>query len=68
MNIPKKVGITMKVPKIYHGALLPILVFVLSLRKPTTGVVKPSAIYPESITKAAMTASNFTTFFTKYKT
>jgi len=44
---------------------LPIFVLVLSLKNPTTGVVRPSAIYPESMTNAAMTASNFTTFLTK---
>lgn len=56
---------TKRVPKMYQGVLLPIFVFVLSLKKPTTGVVSPSAIYPESMTKPEMTGSSFTTSFTK---
>ena len=40
----RKVGITNNDPKIYQGVLFPILVFVLSLKNPTKGVVKPSAI------------------------
>ncbi len=68
MNIPKNVGITNNVPNKYQGVLLPHLVFVLSLNKPTTGVVSPSAIYPDSMTDAEVTGSNFTTSFTKYNT
>jgi len=68
IKIPKNVGITRTVPNIYHGVLFPILVFVLSLRNPTIGVVKPSAIYPESMTNADITASSLTTSFTKNKT
>ena len=44
MNIPRKLGKTIIVPIMYHGALEPILVLHLSLAKPTIGVVMPSAI------------------------
>lgn len=64
IKIPRKVGITRMVPKMYQGALFPILELVLSLMKPTMGVVIPSAIYPESITKAAVVESSPITAFT----
>ena len=50
----KKEGITRIVPAMYHGYLFPILVFVLSLKIPTNGVVIASATYPDSITKPAV--------------
>jgi len=44
MKIPKKVGMTKRVPAMYHGALEPIGVLQASLANPTMGVVTPSAI------------------------
>jgi hypothetical protein len=64
IKIPRKLGSTMTVPAMYHGALLPILVLHLSLEKPTIGVVIPSAIYPESIAKPAFVAERPTTSLT----
>jgi hypothetical protein len=61
MKIPRKLGRTMIVPIIYHGALEPILVLHLSLAKPTIGVVIPSAIYPESIANPAFVELSLTT-------
>ncbi len=49
-KILKKQGMTIKVPRMYHGALLPIGVLHLSDKSPTNGVVMPSASYPASIT------------------
>ena len=59
--MPKKLGSTIIVPMMYHGALDPILVLHLSLAKPTMGVVIPSAIYPESIANPAFVELSFTT-------
>jgi len=44
MKIPRKLGTTIIVPAMYHGAREPMLVLHLSLAKPTIGVVMPSAI------------------------
>ena len=49
VNIPMKHGITMIVPAMNHGILFPHGVLILSLRKPTMGVVIPSANCPESM-------------------
>lgn len=46
--MPKKLGTTIMEPIMNHGVLFPHLVSHLSLRRPTIGVVTPSAIYPES--------------------
>lgn len=56
-NIPKNEGITRIVPKKYQGILLPNLVVILSLRKPTKQVHIPSAIYPVSIDKPVIFSS-----------
>ena len=56
-----KVGITNKVPNIYHGYLLPQEVFILSLKTPTIGVVIPSAIYPDNRHNPVTVVSRFTT-------
>jgi len=64
MKIPKNVGMTQIVPKTYQGVLFPILVSVLSLKNPTVGVVKASAIYPERITKPDTTELSPTTSLT----
>lgn len=48
---PKKDGATKAVPNKYQGVRLPQEVFVLSEQTPTNGVMSPSAICPESITK-----------------
>lgn len=48
-----------------QGILLPILVLNLSEKKPTKGVAIPSAIYPDNITEAEVTALSLTTFLTK---
>ena len=45
MNIPTMDGIVKKVPKIYQGILLPILVLIESLKIPTMGVVSPSVTW-----------------------
>jgi len=60
---PKKHGKTMIVPKIYHGALLPILVLILSESAPTNGVINPSANYPQSIASPAYSAERLTMNF-----
>lgn len=44
---------TNHVPNINHGVRFPILVLVLSIRKPTMFVAIPSAICPESKAKEA---------------
>ena len=61
-KIPKKVGITSNIPKIYQGIRFPQRVLLLSLRIPTTGVIKPSANYPESIEPAVTVLLSPTTF------
>jgi hypothetical protein len=52
-KIVKKQGMTIIVPIMYQGALLPIGVLILSDKSPTTGVVKPSATCPASKTRPA---------------
>lgn len=47
LKVPKKVGRTNKVPKMYHGVRFPIGELNLSERYPTVGVAIPSAIYPD---------------------
>jgi hypothetical protein len=64
MKIPRKVGITRIVPKMYHGVRFPILVSVLSLKNPTVGVVSASAICPDSMTDADTNGLNLTTSLT----
>ena len=65
-NIPIKVGITNRVPKINQGCLFPQEVWILSLETPTIGVVRPSAICPESRQRPVTVGSSLTTLF-KYQ-
>jgi hypothetical protein len=51
LNVPKKVGKTRSVPKIYQGVLFPIGELNLSDKYPTVGVARPSAIYPAKAAK-----------------
>ena len=48
MKMPAKVGSTKNEPKKYHGVLFPHLVVILSLARPTMGVIIPSASCPDS--------------------
>lgn len=57
MKIPRNVGATNNVPKMYHGVRFPHGVSNISLKIPTSGVIIPSANYPES-TEAAPTVSD----------
>ena len=61
MKIPKKVGTTNKVPKIYQGVRFPHGELSLSLRMPTVGVMTPSANYPDKTAAAAVPSSRLTT-------
>lgn len=61
IKIPKKVGTTKRVPNMYHGVLFPQGVLNLSLRIPTSGVIRPSANYPERTEAAPMLSGSPTT-------
>jgi len=61
MKIPKKVGTTNSVPNIYHGVLLPHGESNMSLKIPTSGVMTPSANWPERTEAAAVVEDTPTT-------
>ena len=61
-KIPKKLGITSNTPKMYQGIRFPQRVLLLSLRIPTTGVIRPSANYPDRIDPAVTVLLSPTTF------
>lgn len=58
MNIAMIDGIVKKLPKMYQGILLPILVLMESLKIPTKGVVRPSVTYAAMTLRPPTMGSN----------